>query len=148
MASYSKVILLGNLTRDPELRYTPSGTAVASFTLAINHRYRPQSGSENGGKYREETSFIDVVAFGRQGETCAEYLSKGQPVLVDGRLSQRRWESQDGQKRNKLEVVASTVRFLPRPGESRGYSRDVDDESPEGLPSSSGSEGGEEDIPF
>jgi len=147
MASYSKVILLGNLTRDPELRYTPSGTAVASFSVAINHRYRSPNANENG-KYREETSFIDVVAFGRQGETCAEYLSKGQPVLVDGRLSQRRWESQDGQKRNKLEVIANTVRFLPRGGEPRGFGRDFSEETPEDVSSSLPPEGGEEDIPF
>jgi len=150
---YSKVILLGNLTRDPELRYTPSGTAVASFALAINHRYRASGGGEEpaphgeGDKskeYKEEVSFIDIVVFGKQGENCAEYLNKGRLALVEGRIRQNRWESPDGQKRSKIEVVANTVRFLPSGGESRGYSKDHSEEPPE----EDHAKGPEEDIPF
>ncbi|MBI5197413.1 MAG: single-stranded DNA-binding protein [Nitrospirae bacterium] len=111
MNGFSKVILLGNLTRDPEIRYMPSGTAVAAFALAINRKFR------QGQDLREEVSFIDVVVFGKQAENCGQYLNKGDAVLIDGRLQQRRWESDDGQKRTKLEVVAQNVQFMPkRPG--------------------------------
>lgn len=102
---FNKVILIGNLTKDPELRYTPQGTAVASFRLAVTSKFR------SGDEMKEETLFIDVVVWGKQGETCSQYLSKGRPVLVEGRLQERRWES-DGQQRSKMEVVAQTVRFL------------------------------------
>jgi single-strand DNA-binding protein len=108
MTSFNKVILIGNLTRDPEMRYTPNGTAVTTLALAVNRRYR--QGDEN----REETTYVDVVVFGRQAETCSQYLAKGSGVVVDGRLSQRRWEADDGTKRSKHEVVAQEVRFMPR----------------------------------
>jgi len=108
MTSFNKVILIGNLTRDPELRYTPSGTAVATLALAINHKYR------QGDETREDVCYVDVVVFARQAETCGQYLSKGAGVIVDGRLSQRRWEAEDGTKRSKHEVVAQNVRFMPR----------------------------------
>jgi single-strand DNA-binding protein len=108
MASLNKVILLGNLTRDPELRYTPSGTPVANFGLAVSRRY------SQGEERKEEVCFIDIVAFGRQAEVVGEYLSKGRPVLIEGRLQWRSWESQDGQKRSKHEVVAENVQFMPR----------------------------------
>ncbi|MBN2720537.1 MAG: single-stranded DNA-binding protein [Proteobacteria bacterium] len=112
MANYNKVILMGNLTRDPELRYTPNGTAVATLGLAINRRYKAND------EWKEETDFFDIVVFGKQAENCGEYLKKGRPVLVDGRLSQRRWETDDGQKRSKVEVVAFSVQFLGTPRES------------------------------
>ena len=108
MASFSKVILMGNLTKDPEIRYTPSGTAVANFTLAINHRYK--QAEEN----KEDVCFIDIVVFGKQGENCGQYLHKGNGVIVDGRLQERRWETKEGQKRTKHEVVAQGVQFLPK----------------------------------
>lgn len=108
MASFNKVILMGNLTKDPEVRYTPSGTAVANFSLAVNHRYK--QGEEN----KDEVCFIDIVVFGKQGENCGQYLHKGNGVIVDGRLQQRRWETDDGQKRAKHEVVAQSVQFLPK----------------------------------
>ena len=108
MASLNKVILLGNLTRDPELRYTPGGTAVSSFGLAVNRRYR------QGDESKEEVCFIDVVTFGRQAETVGEYLSKGSMALIEGRLQWRSWENEAGQKRSKHEVVASNVQFMPR----------------------------------
>lgn len=112
MAAYNKVILMGNLTRNPELRYTPSGTPVASFGLATNRRFK------QGDELKEEVCFIDIVVFGKQAEHCGQYLSKGNGVIVDGRLQQRRWETEDGQKRSKHEVVAQSVTFLPKRGES------------------------------
>src|SRR5215813_5346214 len=108
MANFNKVILLGNLTRDPELRYTPSGTPVASFGLAVNQR------SGQGDERREEVCFVDIVAFGRQAETASEFLSKGRAALIEGRLQWRSWEGQDGQKRSKHEVVAERIQFMPR----------------------------------
>lgn len=106
-ASLNKVFLMGNITRDPELRYVPSGTAVATFTIAVNRVYLTQTGEK-----KEETSFVRIVAWGRRAEVCAEYLSKGSPVFVEGRLRSRSWETQDGQKRNTIEVIASNVQFL------------------------------------
>ena len=108
MVAFNRVILAGNLTRDPETRFTPSGLAVTGFSLAVNHRYK------SNNELKKETSFFDVVVFGKMGETCAEYLSKGRPVLVEGRLRQRSWES-DGVKRSKIEVVADNVQFLGSP---------------------------------
>lgn len=108
MTSFNKVILIGNLTKDPEIRYTPSGTAVSSFGLAINHRYK------QGDEMKEDVCFIDIVVFGKQAENSGQYLSKGQGVVVEGRLQQRRWETEDGQKRSRHEVVAQTLRYLPK----------------------------------
>ena len=107
MASFNKVLLMGNLTRDPELRYVPSGTAVATFTVAVNRVYTSQAGEK-----KEEVSFIRIVVWGRRAEVCGEYLSKGSPVFVEGRLQSRSWEGQDGQKRSTIEVVADNVQFL------------------------------------
>jgi single-strand DNA-binding protein len=115
---YNKVILVGNLTRDPELRYTPQGTPVCNFRLAVNMRHKQSD------EAKEDTLFIDVVIFGKQGESCSQYLTKGRPVLVEGRLQERRWES-DGQQRSKMEIVASTVRFLGKKGDAVP-SEDVD----------------------
>ncbi|MBM4128505.1 MAG: single-stranded DNA-binding protein [Nitrospira sp.] len=104
---YNKVVLIGNLTKDPELRYTPQGTPVVSFRLAVNYRYRQVD------EVKQETMFIDNVVFGKQAETCSKYLNKGSSVLVEGRLRERRWES-NGQQRSKFEVIAQSVRFLSR----------------------------------
>ncbi len=112
MAGFNKVILIGNLTKNPELRYTPNGTPVTSFGLAVNRRYR------QADDLKEEVCYIDIVVFGKQAEHCGQYLSKGNGVIVDGRLQQRRWETEDGQKRSKHEVVAQTVTFLPKRQES------------------------------
>src|SRR5262245_8065077 len=109
MASLNKVFLIGNLTRAPELRYTPSGTAVADLRLAVNRNYTTQSGEK-----RDETCFLTVVVWGKQAETCGEYLDKGSPVMVEGRLQTRDWETKDGQKRNVVEAVAERVQFLGR----------------------------------
>ncbi len=106
---YNKIILIGNLTKDPELRYTPQGTPVASFRLAVNYRYKQSD------EMKQETMFIDNVIFGKQAESCSKYLNKGSAVLVEGRLQERRWES-NGQQKSKFEVVAQSVRFLSRKG--------------------------------
>ncbi|MFC1698801.1 single-stranded DNA-binding protein [Candidatus Omnitrophota bacterium] len=110
MANLNRVFLMGNLTRDPELRYTPSGTAVTNLRIAVNRRYKTQS-----GEVKEETAFITVVAWGKQAETCTQFLSKGRPIFVEGRLQMRSWENPNGEKRNILEVRASRVQFLGRP---------------------------------
>lgn len=112
--SFNQVILMGNLTRDPELRQTPNGQNVCSFSLALNRSYK---GSD--GNWQEATDYIDVVAWGPLGERVAQYLTKGRPCLVNGRLQSRSWE-QDGQKRSKVEVVAQDVTFLGGPGEGGG----------------------------
>ncbi len=107
MANLNKVFLIGRLARDPELRYIPSGTAVATFTVATNRVYTTASGEK-----REEPCFVRVVTWARQAELCGEYLSKGAPVFVEGRLQSRSWETPDGQKRSTIEVVAQNVQFL------------------------------------
>ena len=98
---------MGNLTRDPELRYIPNGSAVTNFTVAMNRVYKLQTGEK-----KEETSFVRVVVWGRMAEVCGEYLTKGSPVFVEGRLQSRSWEQPDGQKRSTLEVIAQNVQFL------------------------------------
>ncbi len=114
--SFNQVILMGNLTRDPELRQTPNGQSVCSFSLALNRSFK---GSD--GNWQEATDYIDVVAWGPLGERVAQYLTKGRPCLVNGRLQSRSWE-QDGQKRSKVEVVAQDVTFLGG-GEGGGGTR-------------------------
>ncbi len=104
--SFNQVTLMGNLTRDPELRNTPSGQSVCNFGLALNRSYK-----NSEGEWVEATDFVDIVAWGPLGERVAQYLAKGRPALVAGRLQSRSWE-QDGQKRSKLEVVAQDVTFL------------------------------------
>ena len=116
MGEYNKVILLGNLTRDPELRYTPAGLAVCEFPLAVHQKYKIHD------DIKEDVCYIDIVVFGRVGERSKEHLHRGSRVLVDGRLTQRRWETSEGQKRSKYEVVANTVQFIdlggvPTPGQ-------------------------------
>jgi single-strand DNA-binding protein len=112
--SFNQVILMGNLTRDPELRSTPNGQSVCSFSLALNRSYK---GSD--GNWQEATDYVDIVAWGPLGERVAQYLSKGRPALVNGRIQSRSWE-QDGQKRSKVEVVAQDVTFLGSPSGGQG----------------------------
>jgi single-strand DNA-binding protein len=108
MASYNKVILVGNLTRDPELRYTPKGVAIAKLGLAVNRVWRTET-----GETREEATFVDVDAFSKQAETIAQYLKKGSPILIEGRLRLDTWDDkQTGQKRSKLGVVVESFQFL------------------------------------
>jgi single-strand DNA-binding protein len=122
--SFNQVTLMGNLTRDPELRNTPSGQSVCNFGLALNRSYKNAE-----GEWVEATDFVDIVAWGPLGERVAQYLSKGRPALVSGRLQSRSWE-QDGQKRNKLEVVAQDVTFL---GGAPGGSAPTSDSSSAGT---------------
>ncbi len=114
--SVNQVILLGNLTRDPELRQTPSGQSVCSFSLALNRAYKAQN-----GEWQEATDYIDCVAWGPLAERVSQYLSKGRRALVQGRLQSRSWE-QEGQKRSKVEVLASDVTFVDSRGEGGGNS--------------------------
>jgi single-strand DNA-binding protein len=107
MASFSKVILMGNLTRDPELRTIPSGAQVCNFDLAMNRVYTTQAGER-----KEEVCYMTIVVWGKQGENCAQYLKKGRQALVEGHLQQRSWTTPEGQKRSKHEVVAERVQFL------------------------------------
>ncbi len=113
---FNKVILIGNLTRDPELRYTPQGTSVCNFGIAVNRKYRQAE------EMKEEVTFINIVVFGKQADTCGQYLNKGSGVLIEGRLQERRWETEEGQKRSKHEVVAQSVRFMPKKSEGSGAS--------------------------
>ena len=107
MSNFNKVFLMGNLTRDPELRYMPSGTAIASFGMAINRTYKSQDGEQ-----KKETCFVDINMFGRRAEVISEYFSKGSAIFIEGRLRFEQWEAQDGQKRSKLVVVADNFEFL------------------------------------
>lgn len=108
MASFNKVILVGNLTRDPELRYTPKGTAIAKIGIAVNRTWRTETGEQ-----KEEVTFVDVDAFGKQAETIGQYLRKGRPLLVEGRLRLDQWDDkQTGQKKSRLGVVLESFQFL------------------------------------
>lgn len=133
MAYLNKVFLIGNLTRDPELRVTPKGTAICQFGLAVNRQFKDESGAT-----RDETTFIDIEAWGKQGELVAKYLTKGSPAMVEGRLKLDQWEDkQSGQKRSKLKVVLDNVQFLSSRGGAGGgaggaaTNDDVDQTSPE-----------------
>jgi single-strand DNA-binding protein len=115
MASYNKVILVGNLTRDPELRYTPKGLAIAKIGLAVNRNYTTESGEK-----KEEVTFVDLDAFGRQAETLAQYMKKGSPLLVEGRLRLDQWDDKKtGEKRSKLGIVVEGFQFLGGGGGGR-----------------------------
>jgi single-strand DNA-binding protein len=154
MASFNKVILLGNLTRDPEVRYTPKGTAVTELGMAVNRVYT----AENGEK-REETTFVDVTLWGRTAEIAGEYLKKGRPVFIEGRLQLDTWDDkQSGQKRSKLKVVGEGLQLLgARPGGGGGGGGGGDEESSGGSrpskpappPKAAPSSGPDDDeIPF
>ncbi len=103
----NRVIIIGRLTKDPELKYIQSGSAVANFTIANNRIY-----TTNNGERKEDVSFLDCVAWGKLGETIAEYMQKGRRIAVEGRLQQRRWEDQEGNKKSKVEIIADSVQFL------------------------------------
>ncbi len=108
MANFNRVILVGNLTKDPELAYTPQGTAVSKFSLAVNRRYT------SGGEKKEEVDFFDIEAWDKLAELASEYLSKGSPVLIEGRLKQDRWEDDSGKSRSRIKIVATAIQFLPK----------------------------------
>ncbi|MBI5393757.1 MAG: single-stranded DNA-binding protein [Verrucomicrobia bacterium] len=124
MASFNKVILLGNLTRDPERSYTPKGTAMTKFGLAVNYVYTTEAGEK-----KEEANFFDIVVWGRQAETAAQYLSKGRPVLIEGRLRYESWQNDKGEKRSKIGIVAEKIQFLG--GGQRAQSTEFTEEAGE-----------------
>ena len=160
-ANINRVVLVGNLTRDPELRHTPSGTAVCSMRLAVNTRRKGDD-----GQWTEKPNYFDVTVWGAQGENCARFLSKGRPVAVDGRLRWSSWEDKNGGgKRSKVEIVAQTVQFLGSRGDDSGQANQTQqanqgfapasdvpaDTSDFGEPAGVGSGGGggsDDDIPF
>lgn len=113
----NKVFIIGNLTRDPELKTLPSGTAVASFGVATNRTWKDQSGQK-----KEDVQFHNIVVFGKQAETVSQYLTKGSSALIEGRIQTRNWDAQDGSKRSKTEIVAERVQFGPRRGAGDGGS--------------------------
>lgn len=130
MASYNKVILLGNLTRDPELRVTPKGTAICQFGLAVNRKFRDASGS-----IREEVTFVDIEAWEKQGENISKFCTKGSPLLVEGRLKLDTWEDKtSGQKRSKLKIVLENFQLISSRSESTG------------APGSSSEDGGDQTV--
>ncbi len=131
MAGFNKVILMGNLTRDPQLRYLPNNTAVCDFGMAVNRRWRDRDGNQH-----DEVCYVDLAAFGRQAEVINQYMSKGRPMLVDGRLKFDTWTGQDGQKRSKLSIVVENFQFVgAREGAAPaggGYSRGTSADDPGG----------------
>jgi single-strand DNA-binding protein len=156
MASFNKVLLIGNLTKDPDVRYTPAGMAVCDMAMAINESYRSKT-----GETVETTTFVDVVVWAKQAETCGEYLRKGSPVFVEGALQLDKWTSKEGEARSKMRVKAMRVQFLgaPRGAESRdggkgGIKRDEEppapvevEDAPSGNPAAE-SPGDSDNLPF
>ncbi len=142
-ANINRVVLVGNLTRDPEIRQTPSGTSVCSLRIAVNSRRRDES-----GQWTDKPNYFSISVFGNQAESCAQYLSKGRPVAIDGRLDWREWQTQDGQKREAVEIVAESVQFLGSRGDGGGENQFV----PAGATAGAGAEadfaGADDDIPF
>lgn len=132
MASFNKVILMGNLTRDPEVRYIPSGTAVCEFGLAVSEKFKNQAGDEV-----EQVCFVDIITWGRQGETCGEYLSKGRQVMIEGRLQFDQWKTKEGDSRSKLRVRADRVQFLGSPRSDAALHDGGENQSSDGVSSES-----------
>jgi single-strand DNA-binding protein len=142
MANFNKVILAGNLTRDPELRYTPKGTAVARLGIAINRKWKSET-----GEMKEDVTFVDVDAFGKTAETIGQYLKKGRPILIEGRLRYETWEDkQTKQKKSKLGVVMETFQFLDSGGGRGGDASEAAASRPAAA-SAPAPEGGEADAP-
>ena len=144
-SNINSVVITGNLTRDPELRHTPSGTAVCSLRVAVNTRRK----DNQTGEWTEKPNYFDVTVWGNQGESCAQYLSKGRPVGIDGRLEWREWEAQDGSKRQAVEIIADSVQFLGSRQDSEGGGQ------PQFVPSGAqaenadfGGSAADDDIPF
>jgi single-strand DNA-binding protein len=145
-ANINRVVLVGNLTKDPELRHTPSGTAVCSLRLAVNTRRKDSS----TGEWTEKPNYFDITVWGNQGESCAQYLAKGRPVAVDGRLEWREWDAQDGTKRQAVEIIADSVQFLGSRGDAEGGGQ------PQFVPAGAAAQtenadfaaGADDDIPF
>lgn len=143
MAGLNKVMLIGNVGKDPEMRYTANGKAVTSFSIAVNRNFQGQDGER-----REETDWFDIVTWDKLAELCSQFLQKGRQAYVEGRLQTRSWEGQDGQKRYKTEVVAQTVLFLGgAPGGNARMMDTYDDRAPAGAGANSGSVD-PDDLPF
>src|SRR6266571_1232251 len=148
-ANINRVVLVGNLTKDPELRHTPSGTAVCSLRLAVNTRRKDAA----TGEWGEKPNYFDVTVWGNQGENCAQYLAKGRPVAVDGRLEWREWEAQDGTKRQAVEIIADSVQFLGGRQDGAAGGATSNEFVPAGATSGAdadfgGGSGSDDDIPF
>ena len=140
MASFNRVMLMGNLTRNPELKYTPSGTAVTDLGLAVNESFKNKAGDTV-----EQTCFVDVVVWGRQAETASEFLTKGSPAFIEGRLQFDQWENQEGEKRSKLRVRAERVQFLSSGASNGNNSSEFQADSGKVTPEDSSSD---DDVPF
>lgn len=139
MASFNKVILMGNVTRDPELRYTQGGTSVCEIGLAVNHRYK-----DRDGNVKEDVTFVDVTLWGRTAEIAGEYLAKGRPVMIEGRLQMDSWEDkQTGQKRTKLKVVGESMQLLGSRGQQSAPAESGAASAPAGEPFDP-----DKDVPF
>lgn len=150
MASFNKVILAGNLTRDPELRYTPSGMAIARIGIAMNRKWKSET-----GEMKEEVTFVDVDAFGKQAETIGQYLKKGRPILIEGRLRYEQWEDkQTQQKRSRLGVVLESFQFLDSGNRGEGGapggapSRPASVAKPPAATEEDGPPAEQDDVPF
>ncbi len=139
MANFNKVILAGNLTRDPQLSYLPSNTPVCEFGMAVNRKWKSPT-----GEAKEDTCFVDLRAFGRQAETLNQYMSKGKPLLVEGKLRYDQWEGKDGQKRSKLYVVVDNFQFLGAPSGDGGRGAAA---RPPARPQSAATAEGHEEMP-
>ncbi len=147
-ASYNKVIMIGNLTRDPQLSYLPSQTPVVEFGLASNRRWRG-----NDGQTKEETCFVDCRAYGRMAENISKYCQKGRPLMIEGRLTFDQWEAQDGSKRSKHRITVESFTFVDSGGSGGGgnYNRQSDNGYSEAAPSSAPMDAGgppDDDVPF
>jgi single-strand DNA-binding protein len=142
VANINRVVLCGNLTKDPELRHTPSGSPVCKLRLAVNSRQKDQA----TGQWGDKPNYFDVTVWGNQAESCAQYLSRGRPVAIDGRLDWREWETQDGSKRQAVEIIAETVQFLGSRGDTEAGGQYV----PAGAVASESSDfsSADDDIPF
>jgi len=144
MASYNRVILMGNLTRDPELSYTPSNTSVCSFGMAVNRRW-----GDRDGNIKDEVCYVDLTAFGKQGETISQYMNKGRSLLVEGRLRYQKWTNKEGQNRSKLDVVVENFTFLGGTGGGRGRQVSAPSASQSNpVPEDNGLPPADVDIPF
>lgn len=143
MANFNKVILLGNLTRDPQLSYLPSQTPVVDFGLATNRRWTGQDGQQ-----REETCFVDCRAFGKPAETINKYCKKGRPLLVEGRLTFDSWTGQDGTKRSKHRIMVEGFQFMPSGGARQASTDGADESSQIPSPDAAQPQTGGDDIPF
>jgi single-strand DNA-binding protein len=142
-ASINRVVLVGNLTRDPELKHTPGGTPVCSLRVAVNSRRKDES-----GQWADKPNYFSVSVFGNQAESCSQYLSKGRPVAIDGRLDWREWQTQEGTKREAVEIIAESVQFLGSRGDAGG-------DTPQFVPAGAAGESADfpassadDDIPF